>query len=380
MGKRIHYLDNLRTFLVFAGICFAALGNFRPFPLLHPMFPAPMHSIEGLAIDFPVVSHQPSHRAGNLFYQRLFRRVFAAHPHDPALFQEQVDPSRLSLAGRYNSPGAGAPVPCQPELRQSRRRPGVLDRPPAVLVCLFPKPLLLYRAAHALSSALMGAKKWRRSLFQRAAAAPPSAGILAGFYALQLVVAAAFFGLLLAAHRTPDLWFPLYVLYLAAMSGLYFCFGVYAFRHRWFTAGGYVPSAVHIIGAALLLGVIVASSYITMGISVFISGTLFPLLLFFSILQLPLLLALLAAFQMGDMKRTRTRRRQLLLSAVRRQRHADSEHGLFSPASVPRRAVEMHPDAGLIVPLWVYDMPIRPASSALLQNALTLADSCVLRR
>ena len=46
MGKRIHYLDNL------AGIFFAALGNFRPFPLLHPYVPAPMHSIEGLAVDF----------------------------------------------------------------------------------------------------------------------------------------------------------------------------------------------------------------------------------------------------------------------------------------------------------------------------------------
>ena len=121
-------------------------------------------------------------------------------------------------------------------------------------------------------------------------------------------MAAAFFGLLLAAHRAPDFWFPLYVLYLAAMCGLYFCFGAYAFRHRWFTAGGYVPSAVHIIGAALLLGVVVASSYITMGISVFISGTLFPLLLFFSILQLPLLLALLAAFaKWGDIETDKTK-------------------------------------------------------------------------
>ena len=38
--------------MVVTGICFAALGNFRPFPLLHPYVPAPMHSIEGLAIDF----------------------------------------------------------------------------------------------------------------------------------------------------------------------------------------------------------------------------------------------------------------------------------------------------------------------------------------
>ena len=69
-----------------------------------------------------------------------------------------------------------------------------------------------------------------------------------------------------------------------------------------------MPSAVHIIGAALLLGVIVASSYITMGISVFISGTLFPLLLFFSILQLPLLLALLAAFaKWGDIETDKTK-------------------------------------------------------------------------
>ena len=52
MGKHIYYLDNLRTCLVFAGICFAALGNFRPFPLLHPYVPAPINSLEGVAVDF----------------------------------------------------------------------------------------------------------------------------------------------------------------------------------------------------------------------------------------------------------------------------------------------------------------------------------------
>ena len=308
MGKRIHYLDNLRTFLVFAGICFAALGNFRPFPLLHPYVPAPMHSIEGLAIDF----------LHNLAIVCIVPAIFfiSAYFGASSLRIHMIRPYFKSKWTRLGWPWLAGTILLAPELLYlaSRSCGSHGDGPAFSIVHLpfwsayFQSPFFCIGLLLLFHLALMGAKKWRRSLFQRAAAAPPSAGILTGFYALQLVVAAAFFGLLLAAHRTPDLWFPLYVLYLAAMSGLYFCFGVYAFRHRWFTAGGYVPSAVHIIGAALLLGVIVASSYITMGISVFMSGTLFPLLLFFSLLQLPLLLALLAAFaKWGDIETDKTK-------------------------------------------------------------------------
>lgn len=308
MGKRIHYLDNLRTFLVFAGICFAALGNFRPFPLLHPYVPAPMHSIEGLAIDFLY----------NLAIVCIVPAIFfiSAYFGASSLRIHMIRPYFKSKWTRLGWPWLAGTILLAPELLYlaSRSCGSHGDGPAFSIVHLpfwsayFQSPFFCIGLLLLFHLALMGAKKWRRSLFQRAAAAPPSAGILAGFYVLQLIVAAAFFGLLLAAHRTPDLWFPLYVLYLAAMSGLYFCFGVYAFRHRWFTAGGYVPSSVHIIGAALLLGVVVASSYITMGISVFISGTLFPLLLFFSILQLPLLLALLAAFaKWGDIETDKTK-------------------------------------------------------------------------
>ena len=308
MGKRIHYLDNLRTFLVFAGICFAALGNFRPFPLLHPYVPAPMHSIEGLAIDFLY----------NLAIVCIVPAIFfiSAYFGASSLRIHMIRPYFKSKWTRLGWPWLAGTILLAPELLYlaSRSCGSHGDGPAFSIVHLpfwsayFQSPFFFIGLLLLFHLALMGAKKWRRSLFQRAAAAPPSAGILAVFYVLQLAVAAAFFGLLLAAHRAPDFWFPLYVLYLAAMSGLYFCFGVYAFRHRWFTAGGYVPSAVHIIGAALLLGVIVASSYITMGISVFISGTLFPLLLFFSILQLPLLLALLAAFaKWGDIETDKTK-------------------------------------------------------------------------
>lgn len=308
MGKRIYYLDNLRTCLVFAGICFAALGNFRPFPLLHPYVPAPMHSIEGLAVDFLY----------NLAIVFIVPAIFfiSAYFGASSLRIHMIRPYFKSKWTRLGWPWLIGTVLLAPELLYlaSRSCGSHGDGPAFSLIhppfwsAYFQSPFFFIGLLLLFHLALMGAKKWRRSLFQRAAAAPPSAGILAGFYALQLIVAAAFFGLLLAAHRTPDLWFPLYVLYLVAMCGLYFCFGVYAFRHRWFTAGGYVPSAVHIVGAALLLGVVVASSYITAGISVFISGTLFPLLLFFSILQLPLLLALLAAFaKWGDIETDKTK-------------------------------------------------------------------------
>ena len=308
MGKHIYYLDNLRTCLVFAGICFAALGNFRPFPLLHPYVPAPINSLEGVAVDFLY----------NLAIVFIVPAIFfiSAYFGASSLRIHMIRPYFKSKWTRLGWPWLIGTVLLAPELLYlaSRSCGSHGDGPAFSLVHLpfwsayFQSPFFCIGLLLLFHLALMGAKKWRRSLFQRAAAAPPSAGILAGFYALQLIVAAAFFGLLLAAHRAPDLWFPLYVLYLAAMCGLYFCFGVYAFRHRWFTAGGYVPSAVHIIGAALLLGVIVASSYITMGISVFISGTLFPLLLFFSLLQLPLLLALLAAFaKWGDIETDKTK-------------------------------------------------------------------------
>ncbi len=308
MGKRIYYLDNLRTCLVFAGICFAALGNFRPFPLLHPYVPSPINSLEGVAVDFLY----------NLAIVFIMPAIFfiSAYFGASSLRIHMIRPYFKSKWTRLGWPWLIGTVLLAPELLYlaSRSCGSHGDGPAFSLIhppfwsAYFQSPFFFIGLLLLFHLALMGAKKWRRSLFQRAAAAPPSAGILAGFYALQLVVAAAFFGLLLAAHRTPDLWFPLYMLYLAAMSGLYFCFGVYAFRHRWFTAGGYVPSAVHIIGAALLLGVIVASSYITMGISVFISGTLFPLLLFFSLLQLPLLLALLAAFaKWGDIETDKTK-------------------------------------------------------------------------
>lgn len=308
MGKRIYYLDNLRTCLVFAGICFAALGNFRPFPLLHPYVPAPMHSIEGLAIDFLY----------NLAIVCIVPAIFfiSAYFGASSLRIHMIRPYFKSKWTRLGWPWLAGTILLAPELLYlaSRSCGSHGDGPAFSLIhppfwsAYFQSPFFFIGLLLLFHLALMGAKKWRRSLFQRAAAAPPSAGILAVFYVLQLAVAAAFFGLLLAAHRAPDFWFPLYVLYLAAMSGLYFCFGVYAFRHRWFTAGGYVPSAVHIIGAALLLGVVVALSYISMGISVFISGTLFPLLLFFSILQLPLLLALLAAFaKWGDIETDKTK-------------------------------------------------------------------------
>ncbi len=308
MGKRIHYLDNLRTCLVFAGIFFAALGNFRPFPLLHPYVPAPMHSIEGLAVDFLY----------NLAIVFIVPAIFfiSAYFGASSLRIHMIRPYFKNKWTRLGWPWLIGTVLLAPELLYlaSRSCGSHGDGPAFSLIhppfwsAYFQSPFFFIGLLLLFHLALMGAKKWRRSLFQRAAAAPPSAGILAVFYVLQLAVAAAFFGLLLAAHRAPDFWFPLYVLYLAAMCGLYFCFGAYAFRHRWFTAGGYVPSAVHIIGAALLLGVVVASSYITMGISVFISGTLFPLLLFFSILQLPLLLALLAAFaKWGDIETDKTK-------------------------------------------------------------------------
>ena len=308
MGKRIYYLDNLRTCLVFAGICFAALGNFRPFPLLHPYVPSPINSLEGVAVDFLY----------NLAIVFIMPAIFfiSAYFGASSLRIHMIRPYFKSKWTRLGLPWLIGTVLLAPELLYLASRscgshgdgPAFSLMHPPFWSAYFQSPFFFIGLLLLFHLALMGAKKWRRSLFQRAAAAPPSAGILAGFYALQLVVAAAFFGLLLAAHRTPDLWFPLYMLYLAAMSGLYFCFGVYAFRHRWFTAGGYVPSAVHIIGAALLLGVIVASSYITMGISVFISGTLFPLLLFFSLLQLPLLLALLAAFaKWGDIETDKTK-------------------------------------------------------------------------
>ena len=308
MGKRIHYLDNLRTCLVFAGIFFAALGNFRPFPLLHPYVPAPMHSIEGLAVDFLY----------NLAIVFIVPAIFfiSAYFGASSLRIHMIRPYFKNKWTRLGWPWLIGTVLLAPELLYlaSRSCGSHGDGPAFSLIhppfwsAYFQSPFFFIGLLLLFHLALMGAKKWRRSLFQRAAAAPPSAGILAVFYVLQLAVAAAFFGLLLAAHRAPDFWFPLYVLYLAAMCGLYFCFGAYAFRHRWFTAGGYVPSAVHIVGAALLLGVVVASSHITMGISVFISGMLFPLLLFFSILQLPLLLALLAAFaKWGDKETAKTK-------------------------------------------------------------------------
>lgn len=308
MGKRIHYLDNLRTCLVFAGIFFAALGNFRPFPLLHPYVPAPMHSIEGLAVDFLY----------NLAIVFIVPAIFfiSAYFGASSLRIHMIRPYFKNKWTRLGWPWLIGTVLLAPELLYlaSRSCGSHGDGPAFSLIhppfwsAYFQSPFFCIGLLLLFHLALMGAKKWRRSLFQRAAATPPSAGILAVFYVLQLAVAAAFFGLLLAAHRAPDFWFPLYVLYLAATCGLYFCFGVYAFRHRWFTAGGYVPSAVHIVGAALLLGVIVALSYITMGISVFISGTLFPLLLFFSLLQLPLLLALLAAFaKWGDIETDKTK-------------------------------------------------------------------------
>lgn len=308
MGKRIYYLDNLRTCLVFAGICFAALGNFRPFPLLHPYVPSPINSLEGVAVDFlynlAIVFIMPA-----LFFISAYFGASSLRIH-------MIRPYFKNKWTRLGWPWLIGTVLLAPELLYlaSRSCGSHGDGPAFSLIhppfwsAYFQSPFFFIGLLLLFHLALMGAKKWRRSLFQRAAAAPPSAGILAVFYVLQLAVAAAFFGLLLAAHRAPDFWFPLYVLYLAAMCGLYFCFGAYAFRHRWFTAGGYVPSAVHIIGAALLLGVVVASSYITMGISVFISGTLFPLLLFFSILQLPLLLALLAAFaKWGDIETDKTK-------------------------------------------------------------------------
>ena len=226
MGKRIYYLDNLRTCLVFAGICFAALGNFRPFPLLHPYVPAPINSLEGVAVDFLY----------NLAIVFIVPAIFfiSAYFGASSLRIHMIRPYFKSKWTRLGWPWLIGTVLLAPELLYlaSRSCGSHGDGPAFSLIhppfwsAYFQSPFFFIGLLLLFHLALMGAKKWRRSLFQRAAAAPPSAGILAGFYALQLVVAAAFFGLLLAAHRAPDFCFPLYVLYLAAICGLYFCFGV----------------------------------------------------------------------------------------------------------------------------------------------------------
>lgn len=142
---------------------------------------------------------------------------------------------------------------------------------------------------------LMGAKKWRHNILQRCAASGMTAPLVLLVLALQAILVS------ICLSHNGMTWFNSFNVLTFQPSRmvtclLYFLLGIYAFKHRWFTTNGYMPSVRWI--AALVISIVfyaVAAPYIS--IIVFFTAGFQPLhtLVFLaSLLSLPGLLGSIA--------------------------------------------------------------------------------------
>lgn len=141
---------------------------------------------------------------------------------------------------------------------------------------------------------LMAAKKVRPHCLQRNEAAPPS------ILCMLLLIGCSTTGMFFVLPHIGNRWIQvLYVLNFQPSQiincSLYFLFGIYAFKHRWFTAQGYCPSCRWVL-PFIVLSVVYISLFLPFGMSTVV--TIFPLVraLTVALLSVCALLGLLGSF------------------------------------------------------------------------------------
>lgn len=293
MGKRIYYLDMLRASAAYAGILAAAVSNFMIFHPLHAYVPAGREQYWGgfdifygfcIAVAAPVI-----------FFLSAYFGASSLRIHMPAPYAKHKW-SRLGWPWLAGTLFLGAELIYLAGLSCGTPSdfviPGMFHS--AALV-YFQSPFWFLALLILFHLILTGIKKLNRSVFQQRRAMAPSLPVLIGIYVLHLAIALGAAALAAAAGGHP----AVYIAYSAVLCAFYFCLGVYAFKRRWFTAGGYVPPLVCLIPALILCIVYIAGSPAVTAL--FLFGTASPaaayaLPLWGSILSFPALMGLSAVF------------------------------------------------------------------------------------
>ncbi len=283
MMNRMVFLDILRMTMVLAAIVCGAVSNYAAFPLLTPYVPA-LEGQHWIGADI-VYSAVSSVSIGVIFFLSAYFGASSLRMHMPKPYWQEK-------WRRLGWPFLCCALIFTPELAYITSLSHPQSTAVSVLSACIQGPayflglLLLF---HGLMAC--GKMKWHH-MMQRHPASAPSALFLAVFWLIQCCVPAGIL-LLLKGHMESAL---IFLLYRSVCCAVYFYLGVYAFRHRWFTRGGYTPSE----GASLPAAVIAAGLYL-LG-TYLLSGTepehMIPYLLpaWSSILPLPVLMALLAVF------------------------------------------------------------------------------------
>lgn len=292
MGKHVLYLDNLRACAVWLSIVCAAVVNytflFRPYLLIPQQFGLSWHIFYCAAVTviLPVIFFLSA------YFGAASLRIHMLRPYAKAKWT------------RLGWPWLIGTLLLLPELLYISHQSWAQGAVPPALVPIVSAPswlvyfqspfwyaglLLLFHCA------LLGAKAWKRPIFQHVEARPPAPALLLALYILQTGVALACACLsgLDAFNQTRSA--VIYLAYTIVVCAAYFLLGVYAFKRCWFTAKGYVPSVSWLIPAALLSVLPFLLLDYVVGISFIIGATSFPAYAF-SIFSLPAFMALLASF------------------------------------------------------------------------------------
>ena len=292
MGKHVHYLDNLRAGAVWLSIFCAAVVNYTF--LFRPYLPMP----------------QPFGLNWHIFYcaaaTAILPVVFflSAYFGAASLRIHMLRPYAKAKWTRLGWPWLIGTLVLLPELlyisRQSWTQAAVSPvlspfvSAPSWLV-YFQSPFWYTGLLLLFHCALLAAKAWKHAIFQHVEARSPAPALLIALYVVQTgaALACACLSGLDTLNQTRSA--VLYLAYTIVVCAVYFLLGVYAFKRRWFTAKGYVPSLSWLIPAALLsvlsvllLDGVVDTSFIT-------RTAAFPAYAF-SIVSLPAFMALLALF------------------------------------------------------------------------------------
>ncbi|MCH4178486.1 MAG: acyltransferase family protein [Megasphaera sp.] len=284
--KRIWFLDNLRTFAILAGIVCTIIADYRVFPA-QTVLPASTHWIgfdvcyEGSAAILLAVLFFISGYLGasdlrihmlQPFFQKKWKRLgwpwlFGAL----LLAPELAYLSYISQNGSENFIGFYLHWFWTDSFTQG--------------------PFWFLGVLILLFLCLMGAKKWHHNILQRQPAAGMTAATVLSIIILQTVL------LSVALSQGGMNWFN--ALYVVTFQPgrlvtciLYFILGVYAFKHRWFTAAGYMPSNRWILALVItaLLYVIIAPYAAILGLFIVSVQPAHTLAFLASFLSLPGLL------------------------------------------------------------------------------------------
>ena len=312
MGNRIQYLDTLRASAAYVGMLAAAVSNFMVFHPLHAYVPAERQQCWGgfdifygfaIGVVVPVI-----------FFLSAYFGASSLRIHMPKPYFRQKW-ARLGWPWLIGTLLLGTELIYLASLRCGTPAdfiiPGTVHE--AALV-YFQSPFWFLALLVLFHLILTGIKAWKHTIFQQRRNEAPSWLVLAGFYIIHAAIAIGAAALAVTAGGHP----AVYIVYIACLGAFYFCLGVYAFKRRWFTPGGYTPSVWCLIPAILACIVYVAGSPAVTVLCLFVWGSpaaacILPI--WGAVLSLPMLMGLLAAFAKWNNNEQRKKERLFIALA-----------------------------------------------------------------